>query len=109
MPTSLPRMAVAFPLLLQLGCEEYDNLEEACDEKGNFTGKKSASPEGVEVFNRLNCYRRLVGIGKATHDEFASAAAEDTLNYMLLNPDPLILGGPDGVAGYLKQQDVREG
>ncbi len=108
MSTFFPRLALAgLPFFGLAGCKEYYTLTDACDD--GFTGQKSASPEAVLAINHMNCYRRLSGVGKGTHDQFATAAAEDALNYMLLNPDPLILGGPDGVAGYLKQQPAREG
>jgi len=108
MSTSSTRVALSLLAILgAAGCEDYTKLGDACDP--GFTGKKSASPEAVLAFDHLNCYRRLSGVSKASHDQYASDAAVDELNYILLNPDPLILGGPEGMAGYLQQQEARDG
>jgi hypothetical protein len=105
-PTS-SRHTLFVLVLATAGCQEFFTLEEACDP--GFTGKNQMTPEGVEAFDRMNCYRRLSGVSKATGSEIVNEAADNEMNYILLNPDPMILGGPDGIGEYLRQDPERAG
>jgi hypothetical protein len=93
--------------LASAGCQEFFTLEEACDD--GFTGKGQLDAHGVEAFNRMNCYRRLGGVTKASGSSIVVEAAENEMNYILLNPDPTILGGSEGIGGYLTQTSDRPG
>jgi hypothetical protein len=105
-PTLL-RRSLLLLVLGSAGCQEFFTLEEACVD--GFTGKGQLDDNGVEAFNRMNCYRRLSGVTKASGSSIVVEAADNEMNYIVLNPDPTLLGGSEGIGGYLTQTSDRPG
>jgi hypothetical protein len=103
-------VTLLFSLLLAFGatgCPQYYTVDEACDP--GFSGKGQMTAEGVEAFDRMNCYRRISGVSKGTGSAVVVEAADNEMNYILQNPDPTLLLGSEGVGGYLTQDPTREG
>ncbi|MBX2798849.1 MAG: hypothetical protein KTR31_14330 [Myxococcales bacterium] len=81
----MSRLAPLSWLLLPLlvGCQQYENIDEACKE--NVGGDKGASAEAVEVFQRITCYRRYAGLAKGKMNRRVTEAVENHARYLSIH------------------------
>lgn len=76
------RWTVALPLLAG-GCSNFESIADAC--KDSVAGDRDAPPGGVEVFERLSCYRRYAGLGAARMSPAISDAVSAHVAYLEFN------------------------
>lgn len=72
------------------GCEEYLVPDEAC--RDNVAGGSNATDGAVELFGRVDCYRRFVGVDRARLNPRITEAVENHANYLEIND---VLSDPD--------------
>lgn len=70
-------------LVLALGCQQYNDLEEACPD--GFPGDQNASPEAEQMLKRVQCYRRLTGLPMGRLDVRVQEATQNHVDYLELN------------------------
>jgi len=76
------RLLPALVLILPTGCKTFTSVDEACHDK--LGGEKHVSQDSaVEAMKRLNCYRRLVKVGRLRVDKPVQEVAEDHVDYMV--------------------------
>jgi hypothetical protein len=74
---------VVWVVLLASGCASYDSVEDACP--NHVTGERHGSPEADELFQRVSCYRRYVGLDKANIHRRVDDATAAHASYLTEN------------------------
>jgi hypothetical protein len=74
---------VVWVVLLAGGCASYDSVEDACP--NHVSGERHGSPEADELFLRVSCYRRYVGLDRANIHRRINDAAAAHASYLTEN------------------------
>ncbi|MFT4624625.1 MAG: hypothetical protein ACI8PZ_003284 [Myxococcota bacterium] len=73
--------------LTLVGCQDFTSLEEACHDVVPGEGSIN-NADSVNGLGRVNCYRRLAGLGRGRVQKHAQAAVESHVKYVEANqPD----------------------
>lgn len=96
-------MVVGACLLVGSGCTEYFEVDEACHPEGRVPGAGALNNAEEDALDAMNCYRRLLSLGRASVDGSVQEAMTDHGSYIRQNPDALRLLGPGGPAAFLTQ------
>ncbi|MCA9491949.1 MAG: hypothetical protein KC621_18580 [Myxococcales bacterium] len=90
-------------LLGTQGCAKYYSVEEACDDNVKVPGGSFMLQDDLEGTWRINCYRKLAGVGKQHAAQLVQQEARDVLDYIDLNPDAQNLFGKLRDRAFLQQ------
>ena len=73
---------IAFTILLG-GCQQFESVNEACP--NSIGGSRGARQEAVDVFLRLACYRRYLGVSPGRMNPAVTEAAQAHADYLSFN------------------------
>ena len=83
-------------LLATTGClEDFFNVDEACHPEGRIPGVRWIEGDNptVEGMNRINCHRRLSGLGLASINRQVQEVVDQQVNFVTGTPDVELLFG----------------